>query len=246
MCPTASAWVISCLLGGGFELRCVLGSGALLNLLVLLFPWQRWVVCWELSSSLAGKSHEDCQTSSDQSWLLHVPGSSEAGTGKEALENASSQTWGSFSSDGSMPEAFRTLPCAFLPCSASWAASKMWMHIRISAVQSPVEQDLPGFPSVSPLTVLIGCRHHLPPHCGKAVMQGWGCFCVAAAPLMLPGVLTRFSALQLMTDFSKADTVRSIFVVWSQLGPSFLCWSSLSFPSGKLKAFHNFCSLLER
>lgn len=30
-------------------------------------------VCWELNSSLAGKSQEDCQTSLDQSWLLGVP-----------------------------------------------------------------------------------------------------------------------------------------------------------------------------
>lgn len=83
----------------------------------------------------------------------------------------------------------------------------------MTAVQSRVKQDLPGFPSISPLTVLIAYRHHLPLHCGKAVMQGFGCLWIADAPLIPPGTLLRSSALQLKIAFSKVNAVTSIFVL---------------------------------
>lgn len=87
------------------------------------------------------------------------------------------------------------------------------MHTGTTAVQSTVKQDLPGSPSLSSLTVLIGYRHHLPLHRGEAVMQGFGCLWVADAPLMLPGTLLCFSALQLKIAFSKANAVTSIFAL---------------------------------
>ena len=87
------------------------------------------------------------------------------------------------------------------------------MHSGVTVVESTVKQDLPGFPIISLLTVLIGYRHHLPLHHGKAMMQGFGCLWIADAPLMLPGVLLCFSALQLKIAFSKANAVTRIFVL---------------------------------
>lgn len=87
------------------------------------------------------------------------------------------------------------------------------MDTGITAVQSTVKQDLPGFPRIYPLKILIGYRYHLLVHCGKAVIQGFSCLWIADAPSVLPGVVLRFSALQLKMAFSKANAVMSIFVL---------------------------------
>lgn len=104
------------------------------------------------------------------------------------------------------------------------------MHTGITAVQSTVKQDLTGFPGISPLTILIGYRHNLLLHHGKAVMQGFGCLWIAGAPLMLPGTFLCVGALQLKIAFSKANALYEYFCAdWFRVSLDLLSFAVQSF-----------------